>query len=84
MNEPQVLVNATLIQHLRLLLIRLAQTDDRPPSERKVAIERHRQYCEGYLGVKRDELDSENRTAVDGVLVSTGVVDAKMLAPMPE
>jgi hypothetical protein len=73
MEQPQqVLVNASLIENLRLMLIQLALTESRPPSVRFDAIERNRQFCEGYLGVDRDKLKSMNEAEVMEVLEITG------------
>lgn len=72
MNDPKVLVSQKLVDSLRLLLIKMAQTDDRPPSERNIEIEQPRQFCEGYLGIKRKELASLNQADVDEVLHLTG------------
>jgi len=72
MNDSKVLVSQKLMDSLRLLLIKMAQTDDRPPSERNIEIEKPRQFCEGYLGIKRKELASLNQAEVDEVLHLTG------------
>lgn len=65
MHEKNVIVPQKLINKLRMLLIRLAQSDDDIPEQIHDLIERDRQYCEGFLGIKRDVLNTENTVVVD-------------------
>lgn len=78
-NEPQYTVPKCFMDNLRLMLIRMAQTDDRPPSERKAAIERPRQFLEGFLGIDRAELAVENPATVDDVLIACGILNRRDL-----
>lgn len=72
MNDTKIVVDKRFIDEVRMLLIRLAQTESRPATERNQQIETHRQYAEGYLGIKRDKLKSENTANVDDVLDMCG------------
>lgn len=67
-------VSPNFVDRVRMLLIRLAQTEQRPPSERNRAIEQDRQYLEGYLGIDRGKLMNENPPTVDEVLKMTGIL----------
>lgn len=73
MNEDQeVVVNRFFVEKVRLMLVQLAMTEKRPPFERFEAIERSRQACEGFLGIKREELAEIGPELVESVLKMTG------------
>lgn len=70
----QVAVEANLLDNLRILMVGLAVTDHQTTEERNPQIEQARQYCEGYLGIKREELKRLNPGDINLVLEAFGFV----------
>ncbi len=68
----KVEVEPKLIDSLRTLLVVLAVTDHQTTEERNPQIEKARQYCEGYLGIKREKLRQLNPADINEILVATG------------
>lgn len=65
------------VNKVRVMLIRLAQTEHDDNGLRNAVIDPERQWLEGFLGIHRKELATENPSVVDDVLAACGIIEKK-------
>jgi len=76
-------IEIEFVNKVRLLLIRLAQTEDENNGLRNAVMESERQWLEGVLGIHRKELGLQNPADVEDALVNCGILERKP-QPLPQ
>ena len=70
-------IEIEFVNKVRLLLIRLAQTETDENGLRNAVMESERQWLEGVLGIHRKELGIQNPADVEDALVACGILERK-------
>ena len=73
MNDPQVVVNQSFINAVRSMLVGMAFQGVLPTQTVNEKIDKPRQFCEGYLGIRRERIRQLNPNEISEVMEVCGL-----------